>query len=279
MENHHILLVEDDDKWRQTLARALQKARYAVTEACDGRTAIELLQQPHEHSYQVVITDIVMGDIDGIEVANVARSLSHTPEVILLTGHGSLETAMAAVRAGAFDYLLKPCRITHLLERVAAAVEHHQEQQRQVRDAHMLHTIAGFVRQAEAPPASTTRRASPLVPAGESHQAQYLRVGTICVDTYRHEVWFNEQRVHVTRTEYMVLSCLASSSGRVVSYGDIVHHIRGYKIDEAEAHSLLRTHVRNLRRKIDRHYLVSVHGIGYMLTEPDQMRNESTTGH
>jgi DNA-binding response OmpR family regulator len=274
----HILLVEDDDGWRQTLAQALQDEGYQVTQASDGRQAIDLLHQAsaQEANYDLVLTDIVMGDVDGVEVTLAARNQPALPEVILLTGYGSMETAIAAVRAGAFDYLIKPCRTSKLLERVASAIQHRQVRLRQIKAEDMLQSIVNFVKDTHlnedmhGAPNTTTRDM-----AQEHDEPQetdrYLSVGAICIDTHRHQVWFEGKQIHVTPTEYAILECLASSAGRVVTYGDVIYRIRGYEMSESEAHSLLRAHIRNLRKKFDRRYLVSVYGVGYMLVGPDEL--------
>jgi DNA-binding response OmpR family regulator len=274
----HILLVEDDDGWRQTLAQALQEEGYQVTQASDGRQAIALLNQAssEEAVYDLVLTDIVMGDVNGVDVTRAARSQPALPEVILLTGYGSMETAIAAIRAGAFDYLIKPCRTSTLLEQVASAIQHRQVRLRQIKAEDMLQSIVDFVKDTHLD--EDRHLASPGAPRhtaqehDESQEAErYLSVGAIRIDTHRHQVWFEGKQIHVTPTEYAILECLASSAGRVVTYSDIIYRIRGYEMSESEAHSLLRAHIRNLRKKFDRRYLVSVYGVGYMLVGPDEL--------
>ena len=126
-----ILLVEDDAKLRRTLAAWIAHAGYNVTQAPDGETALRLLMV---EPFTVIISDIVMGNIDGLAVLQAAGRLQQRPSVILLTGQGTLESAMTALRAGAFDYLLKPCSGSELLARIAAAVTQ-VEATRQVRAA------------------------------------------------------------------------------------------------------------------------------------------------
>jgi DNA-binding response OmpR family regulator len=74
----------------------------------------------------------------------------------------------------------------------------------------------------------------------------------------------------MTPTEYTLLTCLATTPGRVVTYSDIANQTHSEHLDDTEAHELLRWHVRNLRHKLDRRYLVSVRGVGYMLIDPDE---------
>jgi DNA-binding NtrC family response regulator len=102
----NILLVEDDPAARLALSRMLESVGYQVATAPDGSTAITMLS---ETSFDVVVSDMRLPDIDGVEVLQVATSLPFPPSVVLLTGYGTLDTAIAALRAGASDYLLKPC--------------------------------------------------------------------------------------------------------------------------------------------------------------------------
>jgi len=288
MTEKHVLLVEDHTQTRQILALVLQKAGYQVTQASDGKRALELLteQESAQSPYDVVVTDIVMSGFDGVQVARVARQQIEAPEVILLTGHGTLETAMEAIRAGAFDYLLKPCENEQILERVAAAYEHRKQRIRQIRESQMLHTVTEILKStqeyAEAPesvyPSLATSSSMSDMPDVQPNEAKarYICIGKLCIDTYRHEVWFDNQQLSVTPSEYIILDCLSGMPGRVVSFGDIVHCTRGYRVDDAEAKELLRQHILNLRKKLDRRYIVSVYGVGYMLVDPEEEERSAT---
>lgn len=273
----HLLLVEDDNDLRDMIARTLRREGYTVTEATNGSHAIELLTQPaSDHSpYEVVLSDIVMGEVDGIEVLNVARSQPYRPEVVLLTGHGSLETAIEAVRNNAFDYLLKPSQKTKLLECIAAAVEYHRRSQHQHKAIEIVRSLADFAAQSDelgtSEAATSHPEASPdSAPSRTAEQMErYKEVGQLRIDTHRQEVWFANQQIHVTPTEYLILTFLAERPGRVATFGEMVRRTHSYDLEDSEAHDLLRSHIRNLRRKFDRRYLVSVYATGYMLLDPD----------
>lgn len=114
-----ILLVEDNAALRETIQCLFESTGYRVTPVPDGETALSRLR--HER-FEVIVTDIHIGPIDGIQVLTAARKLERPPALIVMTGSGDLETAIAALRAGAFDYLLKPVNPDNLLDRVAAAV-------------------------------------------------------------------------------------------------------------------------------------------------------------
>ncbi|NJN66004.1 MAG: response regulator transcription factor [Chloroflexaceae bacterium] len=291
----HILVVEDDDTLRDIIAQTMHEAGYRVSQASHGEHAMRLLTQAvaSHQAFDVIITDIVMGSIDGVEVTNFARSLPHPPEVILLTGHGSLETAMAAVRAGAFDYLLKPCRNAHLRERVVAALERRHAWLRKEEESQAWQTVATAFSQVQAqrdasgregkePPdasgAEPSPSRSPSPPSSDQPPPAVpplpstgrLQVGALSIDPGRHEVWFDDQPLHVTRTEYAILTYLIRQTGRVAVFSDIVRCTHGYELAEGEARELIRQHIRNLRKKIDRRYIVSVYGVGYMLVDPGE---------
>lgn len=228
--------------------------------------------------YDVVLTDIVMGNIDGIEVANAARHQPDPPEVVLLTGHATLDTAIAAVRAGAFDYLQKPCQTAQLRERLAAAVERRRLRLQQTRAAETLQRVAETISQIQRPagpppgpaPGPAIDPAPDLSAQPILYSERYLNVGALRIDTHRHEVWFDDEQLHVTPTEYTLLFHLATSPGQVLSFLELARPIYGEGTDHAEARDLIRWHLRNLQRKFSRRYIVSVRGVGYMLINPDE---------
>jgi DNA-binding response OmpR family regulator len=232
--------------------------------------------------FEVVVTDIIMGDVDGVEVMYTAKRQEYSPEVILLTGHASLNSAIEAVRTGAFDYVQKPCRITWLLDRVQQAIDHRQTRLRQAEEANALRRVADVISRAQptamnnesgatvAAALPTDATTVPAEAAPAEAPMRYFTVGALQIDTFRHEVLFAGQNLHMTPTEYTLLACLAETPGRVVTYSDIANQTHSEHLDDAEAHELLRWHIRNLRHKFDRRYLVSVRGVGYMLIDPEE---------
>lgn len=255
-----ILVVEDSDALRDWLTRVLHRAGYTITQAADGEEALALLRQTGEYRepFDVVISDIMMGKVDGVQVTQAARNQAEPPEVILLTSQGSLDTATQAVRLGAFDYLPKPVQPPVLLARVAAAIERRAEQLRQAGEAAAWRAVAEVVGKVQ--PGDTA-----VVAAAEVKIARYRTVGRLQIDTQRRELWFDTQRISVTPIEYTIMASLAETAGAVFSYGELVQRTHAIALSEREAYGLLRTHVRNLRHKIERSYLVSVRGVGYTL--------------
>ena len=136
MHYFNVLIVDDEEDFLDTLMNRLKK-RGIDTAGCDsGEKALELVK---EKIYDVIILDIKMpGGMDGIETLREIKKLRPDTEVLLLTGHGSVETSVEGLKEGAFDYLLKPIKLETLLERVAQALdkkdtEEHRRQSEQIR--------------------------------------------------------------------------------------------------------------------------------------------------
>ena len=130
MSGERVLVVDDDDVARRTITRLLKKNGYDVSSARNGRQALSLLARK---VFQVVLTDLVMDDLSGMDVLEGAKKHCPTAEVILITGHASIASAVEAMRKGAYHYLEKPFRPTEVEHLIARAVEK-QRLLRQVED-------------------------------------------------------------------------------------------------------------------------------------------------
>jgi DNA-binding NtrC family response regulator len=115
-----ILLIEDKDSLRQMLATAIKKAGYKVDEAADGNAAVERLRK---QPYQLVITDLRLPTLSGLEILKIQKETDPTIPVLLMTAYGTIEEAVEAMKQGAFDFVPKPIDISHLLLLVNRAVE------------------------------------------------------------------------------------------------------------------------------------------------------------
>ncbi|MEQ8169943.1 MAG: response regulator [Candidatus Eremiobacterota bacterium] len=103
-----ILLVDDDEVVRESLSFCLQQEGYQVTEAQDGLEALEKIKLSH---YHIVILDLKMPDLDGTKVLQKINEIDEEANVIILTGHPSLESAVNTMKLGAVDYCTKPFNI------------------------------------------------------------------------------------------------------------------------------------------------------------------------
>jgi DNA-binding NtrC family response regulator len=118
--NAHILVVDDEELYRQLLTTRLGRSGHRVSEAADGESALEIAQQS---VVDLVLLDIKMPGIDGIEVLKRLKVLDPQVEVVILTGHGDVDSAISAMKLGAFDYLSKPYKLTELDLVVERALE------------------------------------------------------------------------------------------------------------------------------------------------------------
>jgi two-component system OmpR family response regulator len=258
-----ILLVEDDARARMLLRDVLTGAGYCLAAVADGEQALALLlshtaAQPRFH---VIVTDIRLGAIDGLQVLAAARACPLPPAVILLTGYGSVETAVAALRMGAFDYLLKPFTPAELLDCVARAVER-QATRHQQHEA--IRVITSVVAQLHNPGAALERQ----LDTRAAELDRFLQVGELMLDRHRRTATFKEHTLRLTPIEYALLICLGEMEGRVLGYADIIRRTHGHTVDDSEAQSMLKVHIHNLRQKIAPAYLINVRGTGYMLVAP-----------
>ena len=121
MQNPNILVVDDEGDFLETLMNRLRKRNIGTIGCASGEEAVRLAKQ---HQFDVVILDIKMpGGMDGIETLREIKRIRPETEVILLTGHASLETSVEGMKQGAYDYLLKPIRLEDLLEKLVQALE------------------------------------------------------------------------------------------------------------------------------------------------------------
>ena len=120
MSDAAILVVDDEANVASTIRAILQLDGYDVVAATSGTEALRVLRT---REFDVVLTDLRLGDVDGIEIVRTVHRSSPETAAIMLTGYASLESAVAALRAGAYDYLMKPSDVEELRATVARAVE------------------------------------------------------------------------------------------------------------------------------------------------------------
>ena len=121
METFRVLVVDDEVDFLETLVNRLKKRKFEAEGVTSGEAALELLKAK---TVDVVVLDMKMpGGMDGIETFREMRKIQPHAEVILLTGHASVETSIEGMKLGAFDYLLKPVKFEELLAKLAAAIE------------------------------------------------------------------------------------------------------------------------------------------------------------
>lgn len=119
-ERIRVMLVDDEAGFTDVLKKRLGKRGMDVTPALSGTEAIQILRS---QDFDAAVLDLKMEDMDGIEVLQIFKKMVPDLPVIMLTGHGSEKAAREGMAYGAFDYLLKPCELEELLEKIQQAVE------------------------------------------------------------------------------------------------------------------------------------------------------------
>lgn len=120
MPQAHVLLVDDETVFTRNMGKLLTHRGYRVTAVNSGDEALRTLQ---EQTFDVLVLDLKMPGLDGISTLREILKLGLFLETIILTGHGSIDTALEAVKLGAHDYLTKPCEIDELVAKIESALE------------------------------------------------------------------------------------------------------------------------------------------------------------
>ena len=275
----HVLVVDDEGAIRYSVSKTLQRVGYTVNEAASGEEALEAMKKDR---YDVVLTDIRMPGLTGVELLKRIKEVAPDAIVILMTGYASLGTAVEALRLGAHDYLIKPSSSQDIRQSVARGVERARnlKRRRALLDAirsnvsELTRTDADVVKNIfddadfdDEPPKMDEPVAEPI--------STNMTLGPLTIYPGRYQIAVDNQPIDLTPTEFDLLLYLAAHRGRVVSCHELVREVRGYTVDEAEAREVIRPHVSNLRRKLkqagqDADLIVNVRGIGYRLSEQAQ---------
>ena len=127
-----VLLVDDEEEFVETLAQRLEVREFDVTTALNGADALERIG---DKEIDLVILDLQMPGVDGIAVLRKIKELKPLIEVIMLTGHATVETAIEGMKLGAFDFLIKPTETEELVEKINRAFDRKAEQDERIREA------------------------------------------------------------------------------------------------------------------------------------------------
>jgi two-component system, OmpR family, KDP operon response regulator KdpE len=227
MTSPMILVIDDEPQVRKLLRASLRAEGFRMLEA---KSADEGLSLAMQHTPDVVILDLWLPDLDGIEVLKRLRGWSHVP-IIVLSARGQESHKVEALDAGADDYLTKPFGIAELLARIRAGLR---------RSAMSRATEPGGV----------------------------FTSGGLRVELETRRVFAGEGEVHLTPIEYKILTTLVHHAGRVVTHRHLLEVVWGPK--KAEAVDSLRVHITHLRRKLESDpvwpsLILTEAGVGYRL--------------
>ncbi|MCU0264830.1 MAG: response regulator transcription factor [Actinomycetia bacterium] len=218
-----VLVVEDEKDIREVLRRYLERAGHAVLTTGSGAEALRILRGP---GVDVLLLDLGLPDVDGVEILREVRRSGRLP-VLVLTARSDVEDRIRGLELGADDYVTKPFSPREVTLRVQAVL-HRSEHGPDEGDS----TCYGG--------------------------------GRLLIDEPRHEATLDGTRLDLTPTEWGILLALAASPGRVYSRYELVNRVRGYEFAGYER--TIDSHVKNLRRKLGVPDLVeTVVGVGYRL--------------
>jgi two-component system KDP operon response regulator KdpE len=226
MSSVTVLVIDDEPQVRRFLRTSLASTGYRLVEAATGEAG---LASAKSHSPDLILLDLGLPDIDGVEVTRRLREWSTAP-VIVLSARGEDKDKIAALDAGADDYLTKPFSMPELLARIRVA-ERHWEQRGGQKDA-------------------------------------LLSFGDLQIDLAAHVVTVAAQEVRLTPIEYRLLATLARKAGRVLTYQQLLKEVWGPRY--ATQKEYLHVYMGHLRTKLEREparprFLLTEPGVGYRL--------------
>jgi DNA-binding NtrC family response regulator len=131
-----LLIVDDEEQFIEALSERLSVRDYEVMTSLTGEEALEKI---NNYNFDVVILDVRLPEIEGTEILREIKRLKPLTEVIMLTGHGTVEMAIAGMKLGAFDFLVKPCDTEDLIIKIDRAHDRKAEQEDRIRAAKISH--------------------------------------------------------------------------------------------------------------------------------------------
>lgn len=250
-----VLLVDDEINICSGLHTVLARDGHEIRTAGSAEEALTILTT---YACEAAIVDISLPGMSGVDFLMAAHQQWPHLAVLLLTGNGALETAIAAVRAGACDYLLKPAKPPIIRQAVWKALATTRERSQR---AELLTSLRTVLQHLDGLP--------PPMRGTPAHQPT-LTIGDLQLDRHTHEVRRGANVIALTPSEFSLLSTLADHAGQAVAYVTLAQASLGYTTDPWEAKELVKRHILTLRQKIEPHpetprYLLNIRGIGYRL--------------
>jgi two-component system response regulator MprA len=245
-----VLLAEDDRAIRHALERALTLEGYEVTAVADG---VEALAHAHRTPPDVLLLDVMMPGIDGLQVCRVLRAEGDRTPILMLTALVETADRIAGLDAGADDYVVKPFDVEEVFARLRALLRRTG--------------TAGYGGYA-GPDGPNGPNGGPVL-KGERWSGGQLSVAGLRMDVQARRAWRGERELELTRTEFDLLELLARNAGIVLDHATIYDRIWGY--DFGPGSKNLAVYVGYLRRKLDEPgapaLIHTVRGVGYVLRE------------
>ena len=230
-----VLIIEDEKSIRDFMAKTLTAHEYKVATASNGKEGLAMMTSMLP---DIVLLDLGLPDIDGLDVIKQTREWSSLPIIVISARTQEREKVMA-LDAGADDYITKPFGTFELLARIRTAIRHNNK-------------IANDQVNANRP----------------------YRAGGLVIDFDKRLVTVNGEEIHLTRVEYKIVSLLAQNSGKVITYTTLIEQVWGPYADDNNR--ILRVNMANIRRKIEENpgepkFIFTELGIGYRMLEDENL--------
>ena len=226
-----ILIVEDEQRISNFISAVLSTNGYDVITAHTGRESCSMISS---HCPDLVILDLGLPDMDGVDIIRSVRSWTALP-IVVVSARMHERDKVEALDAGADDYITKPFGTAELLARIRTALRH-------------THSSA----------------------SGSISSSGLFTVGRLTVDYNKHQALIDGENVHLTQNEFRIVSLLGKNAGKVLTYDAILKELWG---PAAKGNNqVLRVHMANIRRKLNENpsqpkYILTVLGIGYRMLE------------
>jgi len=249
-----VLVVDDEAHIRSGLVRGLNLVGYEAEAAASGNEALALLKQS---SYDLMVLDMLMPDIPGVAVMQQAYLLQPELLIVILTGHGTLESAIAAIKSEAIDYLLKPVGIHRIIDAITQALQKRAAHLQKERLAKALELLQPGTQ-----------------PVSVATTNGHLLAGPLKLDRSNHLVTIEnewERTVELSKGEAAVLATLMAHPGQTLSCQQLVQGAWGYRANKQEAESVIRPYIFRLRHKLESNpkkpvLINTIRGHGYLFS-------------
>ena len=233
IEKHTVLIIEDERAISNFISRALAANDYRAIPAYTGREGLSLF---FSHGPDLVLLDLGLPDIDGLEILAQLRDLPREVPVIIISARDREAEKVRALDMGADDYVVKPFGVSELLARIRSAL----------RRAERLKLSQGI-------------------------QRDVYQIKDLTIDLARHQVLLAGEEIHFTQNEFKILELLSIHAGKVLTYDFILEHVWG-PYGGSGSNQILRVNMANIRRKLRENpsepkYILTELGIGYRMLE------------
>jgi len=261
-----ILVVDDEENIRSFLQQILIWEGYDVTTAESGEMALAYIVT---ETFDLALIDLKMPKVDGIQV--LAGLRQHAPDTvaIILTAHGSFDTAIQALRYGAHDYLCKPCNLVELKESIQQGLANRQQREALIEELEIVHDHLDAIR------ASVNRRygqtsSNAVTKPTRPHQQRFMKHGPLTIDFLQHLITLEGQSLPLTNTEFELMVYLIQKAPQVVSPQELLKTVQGYDGEPWEANVTIRSHIYHIRKKIKTltgltDIIRTMRGVGYKI--------------